>query len=86
MGFSMSELNTLAGRGGTLTFAGVGLALGFVLGRSGFSRETDSADLLDLESRDLMLLATFEYDLVMGLESLNLLGLGSLMVGMYGCR
>jgi hypothetical protein len=76
----------LAGGGGIMTLAGVGLALGFVLGQSGFSIETDSADLLDLESRDLMLLATFEYDLVMGLVSLSFLGLGSLMVGMYGCR
>ena len=86
IGLCSRELKALAGGGGTMTFAGVGLALGFVLGRSGFSRETDSADLLDLESRDLMLLATFEYDLVMGLESLNLLGFGSLMVGMYGCK
>lgn len=83
MGLCSKELNALAGGGrGTMILAGVGLALGFILGQSGFSTETDSADLLDLESRDLTLLATFEYDLVMGLGSLNLLGLGSLMVGM----
>ena len=86
IGLCSRELNALAGGRGTMTLAGVGLTLGFVLGQSGFSIETDSADLLDLESRDLMLLATFEYDLVMGLESLNLLGFGSLMVGMYGCK
>src|ERR687889_1995340 len=94
MGFCRSELNTLAGGGGTIVFFGVGLAFGLVLGRSGFRLENDLADLLESESRDLILLATFEYDLVMGLGSLTVLGLGSLMMGdtrsdqrwMGGCR
>ena len=57
--------------------AGVALALGLVLGQSGFSLDTDSADLLDSESTDLILLTTLEYDLVMGLGSLTVLGFGS---------
>src|ERR687889_1425037 len=80
MGFCRSELNTFAGGGGTMVFFGVGLAFGLVLGRSGFRLENDLADLLESESRDLVLLATFEYDLVMGLGSLTVLGLGSLMM------
>ena len=75
MGFCRGELNTLAGGGGT-----IGLAFGLVLGRSGFRLENDLTDLLESESRDLILLATFEYDLVIGLGSLTVLGLGSLMM------
>jgi len=81
------ELNIPAAGGGTMVLAGVGLAFDLVLGRSGFSLDSDSVDLLDLESTDLMLLTTFEYDLVMGLVSLNGYVLwGSLMVGLGGCR
>ena len=69
-----------------MIFAGVALALGLVLGQSGFSLDTDSADLLDSESTDLMLLTTLEYDLVIGLVSLTPLGSDSLMVGYNGCR
>ena len=82
MGLCSKELNALVGGRGSMILDGEGLAFGFILGQSGFSTETDSADLLDPESRDLMLLAAFEYDLVMGLGSLKLLGLGSLIVGM----
>ena len=71
----------MAGKGGTIIFAGVALTLGLVLGQSGFSLDTDSADLLDSESTDLILLATFEYDLVIGLVSLIPLGSDSLIVG-----
>ena len=71
----------LAGGGGRVALAGVGVALGLVCGRRGFSLETELADLLDSESIDLVLLTAFEYDLVIGLGSLKVLGLGSLMVG-----
>ena len=84
MGLCSKELNALVGGRGTMILGEVGLAFDFILKQSGFSTETDSADLLDPESRDLMLLATFEYDLVIGLGSLTLLGLGSLMIGRYG--
>ena len=60
--------------------AGVGVALSLVSGRRGFSLETELADLMDSESIDFLLLATFEYDLVIGLGSLKVLGLGSLIV------
>ena len=70
----------LVGGGGTVTLADVGVALSLVCGRRGFSLETELADLFDSESIDLLLLATFEYDLVIGLGSLKVLGLGSLMV------
>ena len=69
-----------------MIFAGVVLALGLVFGRSDFNLETDSADLLDLESTDLMLLTTFEYDLVMGLVSLISVGSGALMMEDEGCK
>ena len=85
-GFLYSELNTLGGRGGTMILAGLGFALGFILRQSDLSLETDSADLLDSESTDLILLTTLEYDLVIGLVSLIPLGSDSLMVGYNGCR
>ena len=94
MGFCRSELNTLAGGGGTMVFFGVGLAFGLVLGQSGFRLENDLADLLESESRDPMLLGILEYDLVIGLGSLTIFGLGSFMMAdgrlgqgwMDGCR
>ena len=70
----------LVGGSGKVALAGVGVTLVLVCGRRGFSLETELADLLDSESIDLVLLATFEYDLVIGLGSLKVLGLGSLMV------
>src|SRR5687768_15464671 len=96
MGFCNKELNMLAGGGGalnkpavwgsTLAAGGVGLTCGLVFDRSGFSLEMDLVDLLESESLDLGLPATFEYDLVIGLSSLTGLGLGSLIVADGLCR
>ena len=70
----------LVGGIGRVALAGVGVALVLVCGRRGFNLETDLADFLDSESLDLVLLTTFEYDLVIDLGSLKVLGTGSLMV------
>ena len=64
-----------------MTLAGVDFALGFVFGRSDLSLDTESTDLLYSELTDLRLLATLEYDLVMGLWSFTVLGLGPLIMG-----
>lgn len=55
---------------------GVEVALDLVCIHRSFSLETDFAYLLDSESLDMMLLTALEYDLVMGLGSLKVLGLG----------
>ena len=70
----------LAGGGGKVALAGVGVTLVLVCGCRGFNLDTDLADLLDSESLDLMLLTDFECDLVISLGSLKVLGLGLLMV------
>ena len=63
-----------------LELAGVGLALG----QRGLRLVKDLADLLDAESTDLMLLATLEYDLVLGLVSLIVVSGDDMMVFVRG--